>query len=202
MSGKTLDFSQGRMSIGLGGGWIIMPNFIEAEVSQPKGSYVPDKDMPLFVPPPEGMPDQQMQQQQADEYFGRSNDLRVIQEYNNEELLPNNIKGKFWGLLSKSIKLGFWDKEDAADLFFHKNIIKVGHIMSLPKHKYTFENRQEMNMVDLLVYADFKRGIGMERYRINERTLQATSVTQSIQGGGGQSAKKGGMLAGFRSFFS
>jgi len=52
----------------------------------------------------------------------------------------------------------------------------------------------------MLVYSDFKRGVGMEKYRINERTLQATTVTQSIQGGG-KSQKQGGVMSGLRSIF-
>jgi hypothetical protein len=142
----------------------------------------------------------QQQQQQQEEFFGRPSELKVIQEYNREEMLSDEMKVKFWGLLSKSIKLGFWDKEDEQDLFYHKNLIKVGHIMSMPKHRYTFKERQQMNMIDLLTYADFKRGVGMEKYRINERTLQATSVTQNIQGGS-SGGKKGGILAGIKSFF-
>jgi len=184
-----------------------MSNFIDAELVESTGSIDHDRNMPVFSPPPQGMgpEDDQSQQPQSDEYFGKPNDLRVIQEYNQEEMLPTAIRGQFWGLLSKSIKLGFWEKEDEQDLFFYKNLIKVGDIMSRPKHKYTFKDRQQMNMVELLVHADFKRGVGMERYKTNERTLQATMVTQSIQGGlggGGQSSKRGGVIAGLRSFFS
>ena len=178
-----------------------MSDYIEAELSGPEQNIREQGNSPMFMPPQLPGGEEQQMQQQPDEYFSKSNDLRVIQEYNNEEMLPNKTKDKFWGLLSKSIKLGFWEKEDAADLFYYKNIIKVGHIMSLPKHQYSFADRQQMNMVDLLVYADFKRGVGMERYRINERTLQATSVTQSIQGGG-IGGKKGGVLSGLKSFFS
>lgn len=159
-------------------------------------------EMPPFIPDQGGLLTdglQQQDQQSAGEYFQKQNDLRVIQEYNRDELLPQKVKNQFWGLLSKSIKLGFWDKEDEVDLFFHKNIIKVGYIMAHPKHKYTFADRQSMNMLDLMVYADFKRGVGMEKYRINERTLQATSVTQNIQGGG--AGKRGGPMAGLKSFF-
>ena len=75
--------------------------------------------------------------------------------------------------------------------------------MRNPRHRYTFSDRQMMNQMDMLVYADFKRGVGMERYKINERTLQATSVTQAIQGGGssGGGARRGGLLAGVKNFF-
>jgi len=137
-----------------------------------------------------------------DELFSRGNDLRVIQEYNREENMPDPIRQSFWALASKSIKLGFWDKEDLGEIFLNKNIIKVGHIMANPRHKYTFKDRQLMNQIDMLVYADVKRGIGMEKYRINERTLQATSVTQSIQGASsGLPQKKSGVLAGLKNFF-
>jgi hypothetical protein len=134
------------------------------------------------------------------EMFSRANDLRVIQEYNREENLPSFVKKNFWGLTSKSVKLGFWNESDEREIFLHRNIIKVGHIMSKGRHKYTFEERQHMNQLDFLVYADFKRGIGMEKYRINERTLQATSVQQHIQGGGA-ATKSGGLFSGLRNFF-
>ena len=146
-------------------------------------------------------PTQEYPQPSGGDYFGKStNNLEVIKEYNSEENIPNGVRKSFWGLLSKSLKLGFWNETDEQMIFFHKNIIRVGHIMSMPKHRYTFSDRQQMNQLDFLVYADFKRGVGMEKYRINERTLQATSVTQSISGGGG-GGKKGGIFAGLKNFF-
>ena len=42
--------------------------------------------------------------------------------------------------------------------------------------------------------------MAQSRFRINERTLQATTVTQNIQGGG-RSQKQGGVMAGLRSIF-
>jgi len=132
--------------------------------------------------------------------FSQSNDLRVIQEYNREEGIPGAARKRLWGLASKSIKLGFWSEKDIQQIWLHKNLIKVGYIMSNPKHKYTFEDRNHINQMDFLVYADFKRGVGMEKYKINERTLQATSVTQNIQGSG-SNAKKGGVVSGIKSFF-
>ena len=138
--------------------------------------------------------------EEESELFHQPNDLKVIQEYNREENMPSKVRKKFWALSSKSIKLGFWKQEDLYDVFLHKNIIKLGHIMSNPRSTYTFEDRQVMNQMDMLVYADFKRGVGMERYKINERTLQATSVQQHIQGGGSV-GKQGGVLAGLKRFF-
>ena len=149
--------------------------------------------------------EQQRQQQEGDdnELFSMPNDLRVIQEYNREENIPQNLKKSFWSLASKSIKLGFWRESDLNDIFIKKNIIKVGHIMSQPRHRYTFAERQMMNQMDFLVFADFKRGIGMEKYKINERTLQATSVQQQIVGSGSGGAAKqgGGVMSGLKSFF-
>lgn len=144
-----------------------------------------------------------MEQPQEHELFQRQTDLRVIQEYNREENMPIAARRDFWALASKSIKLGFWDNSDERELFLHKNIIRLGYMMSKPRHRYTFADRQVMNQMDMLVYADFKRGVGMEKYKINERTLQATSVTQNIQGGGGAGAagKRGGVLAGIKNFF-
>jgi len=152
----------------------------------------------------EGLPsqayEQQLVPQPSQQLFDHPSDLRVIQEYNHEDNMPLQIRQNFWGLISKSIKLGFWDKSDEKDIFIHKNLIKVGYIMSNSKHKYTFAQRQNMNMLDLLVYADFKRGIGMERYRINERTLQASSIQQTIQGGA-PPGPKSGIFSGMKSFF-
>jgi hypothetical protein len=136
----------------------------------------------------------------ASDLFSRHNDLKVIQEYNNEEFMPNGLKTSMWALASKSIKLGFWDKEDLPEIFLYKNIIKIGDVMSKPKHRYSFADRQQVNQMDFLVYADFKRGVGMEKYKINERTLQATSVTQNIQGGS-SGGKRGGFFSGVKSFF-
>jgi hypothetical protein len=142
------------------------------------------------------------QQQGDSELFGKPNDLRVIQEYNREENMPLLARKHFWSLASKSITLGFWKEQDYNDLWYRHNSIKLNYIMSNPKHKYTFKDRLDLLQMELLVYSDFKRGVGMERYKVNERTLQATSVTQNIQGvshGGG--SRKGGLISGLKNFF-
>jgi hypothetical protein len=146
------------------------------------------------------LPQEYYEQPQQSDLFARQNDLKVIQEYNREENMPGSVRNTFWALASKSVKLGFWNEKDMQDIFLHKNLIKVSELLRRPKHKYTFQDRHNLNQIDFLVYADFKRGIGMERYKINERTLQATSVTQSIQGGG-NAGKRGGVGGFLKSFF-
>lgn len=137
------------------------------------------------------------------ELFGRANDLALIQEYNEERNIPKDVIKDFWSIASKSILLGFWDKDDEQDLYFLRNNINVGHIMSKPKHKYTFKERQNMTQLRLLMYANFKRGVGMEKYKLNERTLQATTTSLSLQGaaGGQPGSKRGGVVAGLRNIF-
>lgn len=135
----------------------------------------------------------------SQEYFSKENNLQVIQEYNREENMPRDTKLNFWALASKSIKLGFWNEKDEYDIYLHKNLIKIGYLMTRPRHRYTFKDRFQMMQIDMLVYSDFKRGVGMEKYKLNERTLQATSVTQNIQGG--SAGKRGGFLSGLKSFF-
>lgn len=134
--------------------------------------------------------------------FARHNDLRVIQEYNTDEGIPKMISQNFWGLTSKSLKLGFWEDKDEMDIFLHKNVIRMGYIMSRAKHRYTFEDRHMMNQLDFMTYCDFKRGVGVERHRINERILQASSISQNIQGfsGGGASQGRGGVMGFVKSF--
>jgi hypothetical protein len=147
---------------------------------------------------PQMYPQQMMNQ---NDLFSRPNDLRLIQEYNNEETVPIKMRTEMWGMMVKSLKLGFWEKDDAQEIFLHKNTIRVGYLLSTPKHKYTFKDRNNLNMIDFLSYADFKRGVGMEKYKINERTLQSTSITQALQGISGNSSKKGGVFSGLKAFF-
>lgn len=131
-----------------------------------------------------------------------SDQLEVIKEYNDEKKVPNKIQKTFWALASKSILLGFWEKEDQEDLYFFNNNILVGDIMSKPKHKYTFADRQAMNQMKLLAYANFKRSVGMEKWRINERTLQASAITQNInQNGAGAGQRSKGFLSTVKSAF-
>lgn len=159
------------------------------EMDAQMSDQYPSTDTPTFYPQP----------RQEDDVFQKQNEIRVIQEYNREENLPMDIKMQLWAVHSKSIKLGFWEKSDEQELYHYLNIIKTGHIMKLPKHKYTFEERQNLNQLSLLAYADFKRGIGMEKFKINERTLQATSITQNINGGGG--SRKAGFMNGLKNLF-
>ena len=136
--------------------------------------------------------------------FARANDLRVIQEYNKEENIPDDIKKVFWSASSPNVRLGFWEKDDLVDLFYHMNTILIGNIMSKPKKKYSFAEMNNMNQLFFKNYIDFRRGIGIEKFKNNERTLQAAMITQNIQGlgGSGGGGKKGGVLAGLRSIFS
>jgi hypothetical protein len=175
------------------------------ETYEQRAEYVEPQDNQQQFPVdyrdyPQPMVQGQEQYEEA-EMFQRPNDLRVIQEYNREENMPQLAKKDFWALASKSVKLGFWKEEDYKEIFLHKNLIKVGHIMSNPRHSYNFQDRQLMNQMDFLVYSDFKRGVGMEKYKLNERTLQATSVQQHIQGSGGPGGKQGGIFSGLKSFF-
>lgn len=174
----------------------------EAEIYDPSQVSEDAQGMPQYYDPEEYAAQAGASQGSGYGMFAQGNDLRVIQEYNHEEGIPALTKRSMWGLASKSIKLGFWNEQDIQQIFLHKNLIKVGHIMANPKHKYSFEDRNNINQMDLLVYADFKRGVGMEKYKINERTLQATSVTQNIQGGGTMGGKRGGVLSGIKSFFA
>lgn len=135
------------------------------------------------------------------QFFARQNDLAVIKEYNSEDNLPRGIKKDFWGLITKSIKLGFWTKEDELDLFFHKNLINTSYMMQKTKKELTFEDMHKMNMVGLLMYADFKRGVGMEKVKINERTLQATSITQHVNANASPVRKSAGVLGTIKNFF-
>lgn len=137
---------------------------------------------------------------QDNELFQRNNDLKVIQEYNREENMPISVKTTFWALASKSIKLGFWEKGDEQEVYFDKNNITIAHLMSKPKHEFTFGERLQMLQVKFLTYCDYKRGVGMEKHKINERTLQASTITQNIQGSGSQ-VKRGGVIAGLSRIF-
>jgi hypothetical protein len=142
-----------------------------------------------------------MPQRQDNDVFQRANDLRVIQEYNSENLIPEGIKTDFWAIASKSTLLSFWEKADEAVIYNYFNTIKTGHIMTLPKYKYTFKERQQINQVGYLLYSNFKRGVGMEKYKINERTLQAVSISQNINSSA-SNAKQGGILSMFKSIFA
>ena len=140
------------------------------------------------------------QMPQDDDVFKRSNDLQILREYNREEYMPEHVKKELWSAVSKSIKLGFWEKADEQDLYMYLNMIKVGHIMKSPKQKYTFAERQNLNQISLLAYADFKRWVGMEKYKINERVLQSVMISQNIQGTN-NAQKRGGVLASLKGIF-
>jgi hypothetical protein len=160
---------------------------------------------PQYIQEPYGqmMPMGNMQQRPpGSELFTSPSNLEVIKEYNNEESIPNDIKLNYWAMSGKGIKLGFWEKEDEVNLFIHRNMIYTSKIMSKPKFKYTFKDLADQAQLSLMFFTDFKRGMGMEKYKINERTLQSASIQQSIQGSPGQSPARKGFLGSIKSWFS
>jgi len=138
-------------------------------------------------------------------YFqGQPNDLRMIQEYNREDLVPKHIQKKKWGWFNKSIKLAFWEEGDEIPLFCHLNNMKLAEIMAKPSHKFTWEDYFENTQSKFLAYCDFRRGSGTDKHRMNERILQSTMIHQSIQGnvGAGTQQKRGGILSWLANGFS
>jgi len=141
------------------------------------------------------------QAQQGEEYFRSRDNLEVIKEYNSEILLPNESKKDLWGLATKSISLGFWSENDQENMTLFVNRVKLSWLMGKAKHSYSFEDRHRFTQMELFAWSNFKRGVGMEKYKINERTLQATSVTQNIQASANTSGQKG-VMAFLKNAFS
>jgi hypothetical protein len=128
--------------------------------------------------------------------FRPNNELKVIQEYNEEKHLPIMARKDNWAMVSKSMLLAFWENKDYEDVFRHQNIIKLNNIMSKPKQKYTFKERAMNKQVEFFAYQNFKRGVGTDRFRHNERTLQSMMINQSISGTGSSPRRKGGSFMG------
>lgn len=138
-----------------------------------------------------------------DDAFRPSNELKILQEYNDEKYLPKRARRDFWSLTSKSVKLGFWKDSDYEIIWRHQNIIKLNHLMGKSRKKYSWKERKLMKQIAFLNFADFKRGVGMETFKHNERTMQSIAIQQRISGNSGGPSKKnnGGFMGSLTSMF-
>lgn len=139
---------------------------------------------------------------QEAEAFQPNNELKVIQEYNREEHMPKAAKREYWSMISKSMLLGFWENKDREEIFLNNQIIKMANIMSKPKQKYTFKERNMQKQLEYYNFQLLKRGIGMERHKYNERTLQSMSIQQQIRGGATNGRRAtGGFMGSIKNMF-
>ena len=140
----------------------------------------------------------------AESLFSNQNTVELIKYYTKEEI-PDDLKKlepfkTFWAILGKNPVLTFLNSEDEEifDILFR--ISKLQHLISKPAYTYTFEKSQAMNQLRIYFKAAIKRSIGFDKNKVNERTMEATSVNQIVRSNteGFNSPQKQGLFSKFR----
>lgn len=111
----------------------------------------------------------------------QNNFKEVIQEYTNEEDTNSMVKNTFWGMNTKSIVLGFNEKDDALDFSDIHEMSRLWDIMKDPEVDFTWDRGQDYHQISFLLKARVNRSILRPNGGMNERMAQNTQISQSIQ---------------------
>lgn len=125
------------------------------------------------------------QLKQAEDLFKPQDMVKLIKFYT-EENLPKSLdntkfKDKFWSVLGKSPILTFLDAEDEDFYDSTLRIAKLQFLMMYPAYKYSFDDQMELNQIRMYFKSAIKRAIGFDKNKINERTMEATSINQIVR---------------------
>ena len=117
--------------------------------------------------------------------FPQNNFKEVIQEYTNEDKMIDSsadaVQNKFWGISSKSLVLGFNEKNDAMDYQDLQEMSRLWDIMKDPEEEFTWDRGQNYHQIAFLLKARVNRSILRPNGGMNERMAQNTQINQSIQ---------------------
>lgn len=112
--------------------------------------------------------------------YPAANYKEVIQEYTKEDNVISEVKDKFWGMNSKSLVLGFNNKDDALDYQDLQEMSRIWDIMKDPEEYFTWDRGQDYHQITFLLKARVNRSILQPNGGINERIAQNTQINQNI----------------------
>lgn len=120
--------------------------------------------------------------------------VKLVKEFQTDPLLDNAVKlitnepqelqqeysRWFFSFISKSLLLSFVTKEDMQFLYNKFMSARANFLMSVPDYKKTTLTRQILSNLESYFYTQLIRAKGVKGQITNERTMEATSITQSI----------------------
>lgn len=115
--------------------------------------------------------------------FGSRQDfLKMLKEYLDDGVPPEYLvlTQKFFGVASKSMKLGFLERKEVDGFELGFEISKINFIMSKPEHKFSFDDQQFLEQLHLIFRMNLFRSVGTTKQIINERMAEVSQVVQSI----------------------
>jgi len=123
----------------------------------------------------------------------------LLDDKNAEEKLKYSNLADIWLPLMKSLKLTFLNETDALILYLQFEEAVLDLILSRRRGAFTLNDSLLVNQLRMLFRANVKRSVGTPPDTLNERIIQATSITRST--GIFQEGKPGGgirsRIAGF-----
>lgn len=138
--------------------------------------------------------------------WGSTDFVKVIQEYTQDKQIPlDKVEDlqKFWAIFGKDLKLTFIDTDQEIEYF--NNLFesaKLSYLMSEPAFKFDFDKYQMLDQLRLNFNAVVRRSKGTDKNKMNERTLQASQGSFSLNTNQGQSQAQGrGLLNWIRRKF-
>lgn len=143
----------------------------------------------------------------AEDLFSTTDMSKLIKTYM-EETIPEEIRNTklfkdFWGVLGNTLKLTFLSEKEIPEFESLFREAKYNYIMSVPVYDYTAEEMKIMQQIKIYFAAAIRRSVGSRQHVINERTMQATTISQNIRSNTERFSQSsgGGMMGKIRRMF-
>lgn len=138
---------------------------------------------------------------QAAGLYGNTDMVKLIETYTEDDL-PKEIKNnpiipKFWAFFSRAPKWTFLTKEDRPDYEYFLHNAKLNFLLSTPSHKFNFDDDMLLDNLDFHNFINMTRAQGTPNHIINERTMEATTISQNISNSNSMMSQGGMKKPGF-----
>jgi len=126
----------------------------------------------------------EQQLKQAAGLYGNTDMVKLIETYTEDDL-PKPVKespifNKFWAFFSRSPKWTFLSREDRVDYDYFLHNAKLNFLLMTPSYEYGFKEDMILDNLDFHNFINMTRAMGTPHHIINERTMEATTISQNI----------------------
>lgn len=128
----------------------------------------------------------QLNEEEENSLFNQSGSIPKILKWYAEEDFDDEFKKKevyknFWATFNKNLKLSFIQEKDRFDFECDFMQSSLTYLMTIPNYKYKFNDMIDLENVRMHWRATMTRSIGTNTGRVNERTMQATTINHMFR---------------------
>lgn len=129
----------------------------------------------------QGQPQEQQEEDQPTQnMWDEKQFLEVLKHYSEDEIVPKDIRSREWAVFGKALINTFLEKEDLLLIDIYAQILRIDEMWSKPSNRMTFKEVGNLDKMEIYMFLTAKRAIGINKNKINERTMQNTQILQNI----------------------